>query len=248
MWNSFTTALSFLTIIRLPGTPSRMMSPAELAAGFSFFPLVGLILGLCCLAPAWILAPRVPPFLLASLLTAFLAVLTRALHLDGLADLADGVGGGYNSARRLEIMKDSRTGAFGALALILVVLIKVAAIERILSSHSWEGLLVAPVLGRFAIALTAYKSSYARGEGGLGKAFVEAMTSRHLMAAAFFAVSICVILTPRFALYYLCATAASVAVLRRLALRTLGGVTGDVLGAVDEVTEALLLSIAASLG
>ena len=94
MWNRFATALCFLTLLPCPfRSQPQTSAAADLAPSFPFFPLVGLLLGTCCALTGYVLHFRMPPLLLAVLLTALLAVLTRGLHLDGLADLADGVGG-----------------------------------------------------------------------------------------------------------------------------------------------------------
>lgn len=248
MWNRFATALCFLTLLPCPFRPSRETeSTAGLAQSFPFFPSVGLILGSCCALTGYVLHYRVPPLLLATLLTALLTVLTRGLHLDGLADLADGVGGGYTFARRLEIMKDSRTGAFGSLALALALLFKVAAFATLLRSHSWLLMAAVPALSRYAIVLTAYRSPYPRPEGGLGKLFLEHMTWQQLALAAAGGAALALALLHLAGLLYLLAASVCALLMRLLSRRWLGGVTGDVLGATNEITEIVLLSLAACL-
>ena len=247
MWQTFNTALSFLTIIRLPFSSGRLATAEELAAGFSFFPLVGLILGVCCFLIAGAFQYFAPPPLPALAVTAALAVLTRALHLDGLSDLADGIWGGYTPERRLEIMKDSRIGAFGALALVFLILFKAASIYLVLQHGLTRVLLVVPVLSRTGMVLAAFKAPYARKEGGLGKPFLEHMTARHLLTACLTAGALLLILTPRQAVpLALGATVLAFAV-KGAATRALGGITGDVLGAVNELGEAVLFFIAACL-
>ncbi len=247
MWKHFSIAVSFLTIFRPPGTPSEMAAPSDLAASFSWFPLVGLLLGLCMVTPAFLLQ-NMPPLLLAVLLTALLAVLTRGLHLDGLADLADGVGGGYSIERRLEIMKDSRTGAFGALALIFAVLLKSAALYTLLLDHCWSGMLLAPALSRFSMVLGAYKMPYARSAGGLGKPFLEHMGFQPLLIAFLLSISLLFLIEMKSALFQLALAMGCAGLMRRLAGRWLGGMTGDVLGALNEITEITLLGFAAGYG
>ncbi|NSW86881.1 MAG: adenosylcobinamide-GDP ribazoletransferase [Syntrophobacteraceae bacterium] len=247
MWKSFATALTFLTVIPVPFYSPGTVSPTTLARSFSFFPIVGLTLGLCCLAPALLLSPTMPPLLLAVSITAFMAGLTRALHLDGLADLADAAWGGYCPQRRLEIMKDSRTGAFGVIALVLVIFVKAAAIDAILRTGSLFPLVLAPVFSRWAMAATAYRSPYARPEGGLGKPFLEHMAATHLLTASLLTLIIALLVHPASLLIFTPLTAGSVVLLRFLSSRWLGGITGDVLGAVNELTEAVLLCAAASM-
>jgi adenosylcobinamide-GDP ribazoletransferase len=196
---------------------------------------------------AFVGLPYIPHFLLAALITSSTVVLTRALHLDGLADLADGVGGGYTPERRLEIMKDSRIGAFGALALMIALILKTAAIHAILTDARLLFLLVIPSLGRYAMVVTAFRSPYARAAGGLGKPFLELMSSKHLIAATGLCFAIAFLLAPGFACFAFPILFVTVALLRVLTLRWLGGVTGDVLGAVNEIAEVILLALAASL-
>jgi adenosylcobinamide-GDP ribazoletransferase len=244
MWKQFAIAVSFLTLVRLPRTPAEDITPSDLAGSFSWFPVVGLLLGVCLVAVASLLHGA-PPFLLAVLLTALLAILTRGLHLDGLADLADGIGGGYTRERRLEIMKDSRTGAFGALALIFAVLLKSTAIYTLLLGHCWSAMLVAPVMSRFAMVLGAYNMPHARSTGGLARPFLEQMDSQQLLGASLLSIAALVFLALKTAAFYLILAVACAGFLRVLARRWLGGMTGDVLGALNEITEIVLLAVAA---
>ena len=188
-----------------------------------------------------------PPLLLAAWACAFMTFVTRGFHLDGLADLADGLGGGYTPARRLEIMKDSATGAFGSLALVLAILLKTSAIYSLIMAKSWLALAIVPALSRFAIVLSAYKSSCAR-TGGLAKSSIECMTRGTVLAAALSSVVFTLLLVPKFAPVLL-GTAITKRVSDPSGLHTgcLGGVTGDVLGAVNELTEVLLFTLSACL-
>jgi adenosylcobinamide-GDP ribazoletransferase len=244
MWKHFTIAVSFLTIVRPPCTPSGEISPADLAKSFTWFPAVGFLLGLCSAAVAWQLQSA-PPLLLAVVLTALLAILTRGLHLDGLADLADGIGGGYTPERRLEIMKDSRTGAFGALALIFAVLLKSAALYSLVLGHCWAGMILAPVVSRFAMVLGAYHMPYARSVGGLARPFLEHMDFQQLVGASLLSLVFLVFFSLKFAAIYLGIALACTGLLRLLSRRWLGGITGDVLGALNEITEVVLLAVSA---
>ena len=187
-----------------------------------------------------------PPLLLAALACAFMTFVTRGFHLDGLADLADGIGGGYTPERRLEIMKDSATGAFGALAVIFAIVLKTSAIYSLIMAKSWIALAIVPAMGRFAIVVTAYKSPCARTEG-LAKSSIEFVTRGTLLAAASFAVVLTLLLVPKFAAVFIGAATLSALLVRALAHRLLGGVTGDVLGAVSEITEVLVLTLSACL-
>jgi adenosylcobinamide-GDP ribazoletransferase len=244
MWKHFTIALSFLTLLRLPCASSDHITPADLARSFTWFPVVGLMLGACSVAVA-VLLQGAPPLVLAVLLVALQAILTRGLHLDGLADLADGLGGGYTRERRLEIMKDSRTGAFGALALIFAVLLKSAAMFTLLLGHCWSAMLLAPVMSRFAMVLGAYQMSHARSTGGLARPFLEHMDVQQVLVASLLSVMCLMFFGVKLAALYLVLAAACAGLLRVLARRWLGGMTGDVLGAINEISEIVLLTVSA---
>lgn len=221
------------------------MTAEELAAGFSAFPLAGLVLGAVYYAAARCLSGHVPPLVLAALIAALMIILTRGLHFDGLADFADGLWGGATPERRLEIMKDSRSGAFGVLALILDVSLRIASVHALLLSGSFLPVLLTPVFGRLAMTIAAYGSTYARPKG-LGKPFLENMRLRHLLTAVFSTVLIVAIFDFRFLLYAI-PVLACVGLLRAIAGRLLGGITGDVLGATCEISEIVVLSIASSV-
>lgn len=233
-----------MTIIRIPFTES-ILTPRELAGSFACFPLAGCILGLIYCAVARLFGGHVPPALLAVLICAFMVILTRGLHLDGLADLTDGLWGGMTPERRLEIMKDSHIGSFGVLALVLAISFKIAAILGLLMAGRLEPLLLAPVFGRFSIVATAYGSTSARKDG-LGKAFLENMGTRHLLCAALFTALAAVIPGPRY-LVYLLPVLGLVLFIRLITHRLIGGITGDVLGAVSETTEIVVLFLGACL-
>jgi adenosylcobinamide-GDP ribazoletransferase len=244
MWRQFTVALSFLTIFRLP--VSGEISPHDSGRCYAAFPVVGLLVGLMTSLMVLALRAVMPPLLLAAWACACMTLLTRGFHLDGLADSADGLGGGYTAARRLEIMKDSATGAFGSLALVLAILLKASAIYSLIMAKSWPVLAIVPALSRFAIVLCAYKSSCAR-TGGLAKSSIECMTRGTVLAAALSSVIFALLLAPKFAPALLGTAVTSAFLIRWVAHRCLGGITGDVLGAVNELTEILLFTLSACL-
>ncbi len=244
MWRRFTIALSFLTIFRLPVFGE--ISPSDLGRCYACFPIVGLLVGLITCLTVLLLQAVMPPLLVAAWACAFMTFATRGFHLDGLADLADGIGGGYTPERRLEIMKDCATGAFGALAVVLAIVLKTSAIYSLIMAKSWIALAIVPAMSRFAIVVSAYKSRCAR-TGGLAKSSIEYVTRGTLLAAASFAVVLSLLLVPKFAPVFIGAATLSALLVRALAHRFLGGVTGDVLGAVNEITEVLLLSLSACL-
>lgn len=244
----FPVALSFLTILRVPFHSSPEPMPESLPArSFGAYPLVGAVLGVILSLAAIGLSPFVPSLLLAALLTVSMAILTRALHLDGLADFFDGIGGGYTRERRLQIMKDSRTGTFGATALACAVVIRTAATHTLIECQAWASLLLIPAFSRFGMVLLARLSTYARAEGGLGKPFLDGMALRDVLVALVFLAGFSLPVSPSRALWFGLAGTLTVFAVKRVSDKSLGGITGDVLGAGNEITEVTLLALAACL-
>ncbi|SMC23585.1 cobalamin-5'-phosphate synthase [Desulfacinum hydrothermale DSM 13146] len=244
MIQGFRTALAFLSRLRLPGGGTAVLEPRDLARSFAFFPAVGLVLG-CLQAAAAVGLAALPPALSAIWVLALTTWLTRGLHLDGLADVADGVGGGFDPQRRLAIMKDSRVGAFGVMALVLGLLVKAAALAQLLQGPHLGPLVVVPMISRGAMVWCAYKIPYARSEGGLGKPFVDHVGRREIVWSTATAAGV-VALGP-WTLWLLAAAALTVWAVRRQSKRWLGGITGDVLGAANEVVEMVGYTLAALL-
>jgi adenosylcobinamide-GDP ribazoletransferase len=242
MWRQFAIALSFLTVFRLPVCGE--MSAADSGRCYACFPVVGLLIGLMTCGMVLLLRTVMPPILLAAWTCAFMALVTRGFHLDGLADLADGLGGGYTPQRRLEIMKDSATGAFGSTALIFAILLKTCAVYSLIMAGNWLVLAVIPVLGHFAIVIGAYKSHCARAEG-LARSSIEHLSRGVAIAASAFAVAFTLLIVPRFAPALIGISLVIPLLVRLTAHRLLGGITGDVLGAINELTEVFLLTASA---
>jgi len=156
-------AFQFLTI--MPTIIRRMFTPQEMGRSVGWFPLVGLALGALLYGLSRALILIFPtPVVAVLVLTAWL-LLTRGLHFDGFLDICDGLFGGFTPERRLEIMRDSRVGAFGVAGGGLLLLIKYAAI---ISLPHLSGLLLAPVLGRWVLAMAIFSYPYAR-EKGMGR-------------------------------------------------------------------------------
>ncbi len=241
MWHNFGLALTFLTIIPFPAR--RPATAADLAAAMAWFPTVGLVLGGILALAAAALQIHLPPAAGAAVLVAMFSFLTRGLHLDGLADTLDGLGGGRTREDALRIMKDHAVGAFGAVGLATILLLKYGLLVAVLDRRSLVLLLIFPVFSRFAMVLLAYLSPYARPEGGLGEAMTTLTTGRTLAWAAGSAFFI-VALAGRSAglLVFLMITALTWG-LAAYFRRRLGGVTGDVCGAVNEVVEVLAMLI-----
>ena len=172
----FITALQFLTIITV--SRKHEVQESDLAKSMSYFPIVGFLIGFFLINvdkvfDLVVLPPAVANFILVMLL----ALITRALHIDGLADTLDGLMGGTSMNTRLAIMKDSRIGTAGALGIIFAVLMKFICLNNInnpinlIANEKTEALLVAPMLARWSQTIMVYKGNYAREEG-VARAFV----------------------------------------------------------------------------
>jgi adenosylcobinamide-GDP ribazoletransferase len=254
-WQEFLAALIFLTRapIRMPGGWSADLDHRSLV----WFPLVGAMIGAmggALYALAFYLTNNAT--VAAILAIAGLALLTGALHEDGLTDMADGFGGGQDKQRKLSIMKDSRIGAYGATALILSLALRVALISDI-AHPRWAALaligahaLSRGVLPWLILSLPDARGAPSRhapppGQSGAARGSIALLIGYSLLIAClgrlpFDGVSI--------RLLILCAPILPLLLLIRLARRQIGGITGDVLGAAQQIVElTALLAIAAAL-
>jgi adenosylcobinamide-GDP ribazoletransferase len=237
----FLAAVQFLTRI-----PVRR-GDYNLADTVVWLPLVGALLGSALagvdVGLRWWGASSL---LTATLVVVLLLVLTGALHADGLMDTCDAVFGHASPERRLEIMRDPRTGAFGVVGLVCVIALKIAAVDGLSSSLRPGLLLLAPTLGRWSIVLLAATFPYGRASG-LGAPLKAAATPRALAFASVVPVLACALLGPIGVLVGVLAAATAYGVGRWL-LRLLPGLTGDCYGATCEVVETVVLVCGALVG
>ncbi|MBT9476811.1 adenosylcobinamide-GDP ribazoletransferase [Polaromonas sp.] len=257
-------AVQFFTRIPVTGRLAGWVgfSPEMLRASAAHFPGVGVVVGTVAAAVFALLQAALPDTLFAPLVAAALStvatvMLTGGFHEDGLADVADGLGGSYNRERALEIMKDSRVGAFGALALVLVLLCKVALLALLGSQGLGIGyicaaLLAGHVVSRFVPLLLVYSLPHVGDTAqSKSKPLADQITPGRLLIAflwSFGALALANISLPAIDLLVACA-AAGLALLwmARLFRRRLQGFTGDCLGATQQVCEvAFYLGLAVS--
>ena len=237
-------AVRFLTVLPVPGPEAQ--GPTALGRAAWWFPAVGLVLGAALGGFLHGLEQLFPPLVAAVLLVAGWKAVTGGIHLDGLADLLDGIAGG-DPARRLAIMRDSRIGVFGALGLIFAALIAVAAVSELSGPARARVLLLAPLLGRTAPLLAGAWLRPATPGQGLGAGFAAGLS--RASGAVWVAASLVLawaLLGPGGVLLVVAGLGGALLVASD-ASRRLGGVTGDVLGAVVEVAElgVLLAAVAA---
>jgi adenosylcobinamide-GDP ribazoletransferase len=236
---TFPLALTFLT--KIPWPRPIQAEPQDLARAMFWFPWVGAVLGLVYLG-AWTgFNGLLPAPASAALLLCLTVLITGGLHLDGLADTVDGLGGGQNPEERLHIMKDSRVGAFGVMSLILVLLAKFALFMAAGQKGVRADFLLFPIVSRWGMVYLAYLSRYARPEGGLGEAMTNQITRRTTIGATLSTLVLVLLIFHLRGLVVLVGAEVVVWLLVRFFNRELGGITGDVLGAVNEIIEVAVL-------
>ncbi len=237
-------AVQFLTRVPVPAWVGH--TPDMLQRSVRYYPLVGGLVGLCGGIVYLLASLALAPLVAAGLAVLATVLLTGAFHEDGLADTWDGVGGGLDRARVLEIMRDSRIGTYGGAALIFTLLLRVSALAMLSPQAGLLALVSAHALGRLMVVGVTRVSRYVRAEG-LAKPVAEgvdapggiiALVSGILLAA----------LCGLAGLAALVAAFLATALMLRLLHRKLGGYTGDGLGAVEQTSEvAALVALAALL-
>jgi adenosylcobinamide-GDP ribazoletransferase len=238
-WDDFRTALSFLTII--PVGKNLAPEPDRLARSMGFFPAVGLVIGLGLVVLNWLLDSLLPRPVLDCLLILFLITITGALHLDGIADLIDGLAGGKDKAGILAIMKDSRVGAIGVVGLIMVLLLKYLSLFNLDPNLKSAALIMTPAAGRWVQVILANYCRYLRPQGGTGAVFVELVGEREVMIATGTLIVAALVLFGLNGIFLVFLFGIVAMLLMRYFQSRLGGVTGDVLGAATEIIEVLSL-------
>lgn len=238
----FWIALQFLSSlpIRLPGMPA----PQELGRSLLFYPLVGLLFGAILWALNWLLLGT-PLLLHAALLLTVWVLLSGALHLDGLADSADAWLGGFGDRERtLTIMKDPRSGPIAVVTLVLVLLLKFAAVLALIEQQHSVFLIIVPLIGRAALLGLFLTTPYVRA-GGLGQALADHLPRLAGKWVLLVSASACVLIAGLSGALALVLAVPVFVWLRQVMLRRLGGTTGDTAGALLELLEvAVLVGIA----
>jgi adenosylcobinamide-GDP ribazoletransferase len=246
-------SLRFLTRVPIPFM--RTIDLPSLAQSMRFFGiaggLIGALNGLCLVAFNWL---HVPVMMAAILTCAFGLVVTGALHEDGLADCADGLFGGRDQQRRLLIMKDSRIGTYGASALMIALFLRVSAYMALLVLPGFIVVLILGASGAFSRAMVVdmmWATRPARTDGlsvSAGRPSRSSALFAILTAGAFTLYASAFVRTDA-GIFVLAAAGLLTALARRIALRLIGGQTGDVCGAVQVIAElGMLVAIAATIG
>jgi len=230
-------ALQFLTIVKVRLDPAADLQETGRAAWA--FPIVGAFIGLLLVITYWVLSGHLPSSLVAILVIGLWVFLTGGLHLDGWTDCWDALAASVPPERRFEILKDSRLGTFGALALILLLAVKIAAVAQ--GDFPLIMLFIAPVVGRGLMVVTAYGSEH-RG-AGMAAQFLSGIDARIVQWVAILGFGPA-LLAGWTGIWALVGAYLGAVCFRRFAQTRLGTINGDVMGAICELAEALVLLIA----
>lgn len=235
---SLRAAVSFLTVLPLANADG---SPGE-RLGRAYFPAIGALVGLAAAAVFVVTTALSTPLLAAAAAVAALSALTGAIHLDGLADSADGLLARGDVARRLEVMRDPRLGSYGVTAVVLVLVLEVAALSSMAPARAIVALVIAGALSRLATLSVLVFTPYVRSTG-LG---VAAWDPKHRpidLAVGAGATAIVCLLDWRRALVAVVMVSLTALIVVVLARRRIGGATGDVCGATAELCELATLVV-----
>ena len=233
------TALRFLTRIPIGEYPK---DEKRLGKSMAYFPIVGLILGGILILVNWGFSILLAPLVADALTIIALIVLTGALHIDGFIDTIDGLAGGKTKEEILKIMRDSRVGAFGIVGVVSLIMLKLVLLHEMPLEIKRGALLLFPVMGRWAMVVATSLSLYARKKG-TGKAFLDYCGRKELIIASLITLIITggflKILGLELFLFILALTL----LLTRFISKRINGMTGDTLGAVNEIIEVGTLFI-----
>ncbi len=239
----FLTGVQFLLIS--PAFIKRPFTPYELGTATAYYPLIGALLGGLLIGADWLLGWFLPVGLRSALLLALWIILTGALHLDGFLDSCDGLLGGFTPEQRMEIMRDERVGGYALAGGVLLLLVQFSALS-VLGDLRWPALLLAPVLGRWAMSASIFAFPYARPKG-LGRDIKDNVRLPQVISAGVLAVLVTSLVgwtvhstAPGAAL--------TVAVFTWLLaasfiLRRIPGLTGDSYGAINTLVETSVLIV-----
>ncbi|RQD69665.1 MAG: adenosylcobinamide-GDP ribazoletransferase [Tindallia sp. MSAO_Bac2] len=228
-------AVQFLTTIPMSGNYIWKDTDNK---NMAFFPLAGAIIGFTLAVTDWILYPFLPVHVLSVIVLMISFLLTGGIHADGLADTADGCFSGKDKRGILEVMKDSRLGTHGVMAIVLVYLLKFSLLISLLPALRWWTLILMPMLGRLSLVLGSYRTEYARSSG-LGNFYIGKIEGKVVFIAIILTLPITKLLPSSWV--FLLLLPIIIAIFKYLMHRKIGGMTGDTLGALLEITETLFL-------
>jgi adenosylcobinamide-GDP ribazoletransferase len=235
----FVAAVQFLTRVPLRGGGDE---PTAVV----WFPVVGALIGAVVGGIAAGLGEILPAAVAAAVAVLFGVTLTGALHEDGLADTADALVGGWTRERRLEILDDPRHGSYGVAAMCGSIVLRVVAVASLGPAEAFAGLVAAHTLARGATVATMGAVPLAKPDG-LGAGYARAVTPVRAVVVALVAVAVAALATGWWAGPLAVTAAAAAVVVGYWAWRAIGGITGDVLGAIEQVAECAVLVVVTGL-
>jgi adenosylcobinamide-GDP ribazoletransferase len=238
-WGLFS-AVQFLTRV-----PIRLRSAPDLTRAVPWFPVAGALIGAAVGGVAAGMMELVPPLVAASIAVLFGVLVTGAFHEDGLADTADALGG-WSPEQRREILKDSRHGSYGVAAMCGTIVVRVACVASLGPAVAFASLIAAHTLGRGA-AVAVMGTSPPVNAAGLGADYSHALTPRRAALGVAAALAIAGVAAGWWAAPFACVATAAAWAVSSLARRAFGGVSGDILGAVEQLAESLILVVATGL-
>ena len=234
----FWAAVQFLTIFPVP--LRRKIDDREIGASLTYFPLVGLGIGVILIGLDWGIKFLLPFPVVNALLVAALVIITGAHHLDGFIDSCDGVISGRTPEERLAIMRDSRTGAFGVIGAVLLLLVKYAALISIPGKLRTPALWLMPPLARWSMVGTIFFFPYVRNSG-MGLAFKQGANKFRLIIATAITLAASLVLLKGLGVMVMLALGLITLSIAKYFYSRLGGLTGDAYGAINEIAEVAIL-------
>jgi adenosylcobinamide-GDP ribazoletransferase len=244
----FLAALRFLTILPVPSRAGG--EEKSLSRSVAYFPVVGLLIGLAVALLDSALIQIFPQALSSVLVVVALIAVSGGLHIDGLADTADGFLSSRPREQMLEIMRDSRTGPMGVIAIVCVIALKATAVASISPGLRWGGILMMPLAGRCALPIMFALLPYARAEGGLASVFQQSRPALSAFWAAGALACVGWFVAGTTGLAMAGVSLVGILMFSAYTRSKIGGLTGDTLGAGCEIIELLpaLVAAAASYG
>ena len=234
-------AFQFLTIV--PWPRSGVRQPEDLGASMAFYPIVGAALGGLMVGVYWAGSAVFPDGVLRPGLVVLLVILTGGLHLDGFADVCDGFYAGRTEADALRIMKDPHLGTMAVVGIVSVLMMKVVLLSYLPAAVLCSALLIFPAIGRGGMVWGMWMAPYARPEGGTGETFFRTLCGRHVWIATTLLGAWAILCAGWPAGILLLLAAGATKMFVGYCRRRIGGMTGDTLGALNELLELLTLAL-----
>jgi adenosylcobinamide-GDP ribazoletransferase len=234
---SLLTAIQFLTVIPFP--KSFVAGEKELEKCVPFFPVVGLLIGIIVAAVDHLIGMILPPFPASVITVMVMTGISGGLHMDGLADTADGFFSARPRNKILEIMRDSRTGVMGVIAVVFVIAMKVSLVMSLSLPFRFGIVMLMPLAGRCSLVMMMTALPYVRTEGGLVTAFSKGKIRLGVLWSAVFLIVAGWIAAQWIGIAASLSSILMTALFSVYCFRKIGGYTGDTLGAVSEITEII---------